>query len=102
MKNMEMKELKKELFAAVNYEDDVTVAVKIFESEDDEGVYDVEVNWYQDGDHQDTWVTDSFDDASPTDNLKAAKKRAAAVKRSVVNWFAMYDEVTVEPTVEIY
>jgi hypothetical protein len=98
MKHMEIREIKKELMKAIKYEDNATVAVKIYDClESGEQTYDVEINWYLDDEYQDGWVSDIFYEGE----LPQAKKRASSVLRTVKNWFK-YEDVEVQPKVEIY
>ena len=93
-----MTDIKKELFKATRYEDEATVKVKVYYSNEGEITYDVEVNVYIDGEYIDGWINDTFYEGGE----EQAMKRAKAVLKTVKGWFKGDDEVTVEDNVEYY
>lgn len=96
--HMKLTEIKKELLKAVKYEDNVTVAVNIYDVDEGEQTYDVEVTYYIDGKYVDCFVSDVF-----YENEEAkAVKRGKTVLKSVTNWFAGYDEIEVKSDVKVY
>lgn len=101
----DMKTIKKDLLKAIKYLDDISIAVKVYDcSENDEQTYDVEINYYVDGQYEDGFYNQTFygrflDDAEA---LKMATTRAKAVLRTVKGWFKYDDEITVIDGVEVY
>lgn len=92
-----LSEIKKDLLKAIKYEDDVTVSVKVYDVNEGEQTYDVEVAYYIDGEYQDCFVSDVFYEGQE----KLAIKRGKVVLKSVTNWLAGWD-VEVNTTVETY
>jgi len=98
-KHTALKEIKVELMKTIKWEDDVQVAVKIYDcDETGEQTYDVEINAYAGGEYLDTFVTD----VAYEGELKLAERRAKSVLRTVKGWFEYHDDVTVEDGVTVY
>lgn len=108
--NQNIKEIRKEIEDIVKWEDNSSVAVKIYDCYDERSydgfgqTYDVEILLYIDGKYEDSWVNNVFASKVEGDAeaLKKAKKRASAVLRSVKGWFKYDELVTVENGVEVY
>lgn len=107
----EMKEIKKELFKAIKYLDDVSIAVKVydcfentisFDGSNDQ-TYDVEINYYVEGEYVDGFYNQTFVGRFRDDEEaeKMAMKRAKAVLRTVKGWFDG-SEIEVKEGVEVY
>lgn len=96
-----LKEIKKDLNKAlspiVRYgEEEVTIFVKVYDcNEDDRQTFDVEIQYWLDGEYTDCFVSDTFYVE------KEAVKRAKEVLRTVKNWFNGA-EITIENSVEVY
>lgn len=93
-----LSEIKNNLLKATRYEDEATIKVKVYYSNEGEITYDVEVNVYIEGEYIDGWINDTFYEGGEKD----AMKRAKAVLRTVKGWFEGSDSVTVENGVEYY
>lgn len=111
--NENIKEIKRNIKDAIKYfdeEDEVSVAVKIYDCYDSRShdgfgqTYDVEIMLYINDKYEDSWSNSTFASKIEGDAeaLKPAKKRANAVLRTVKGWFKYDDEVTVEDGVEVY
>jgi hypothetical protein len=102
----EMKEVKKELLKEIKYKDNVSIAVKVydsFEERADGQTYDVEINYYVDGDYLGGFVNQTFY-GRHRDDFEAEKKaitRAMTVLKSVKGWFE-YTDVVVDTEIEVY
>lgn len=96
MKNMEMKDLKKDLMKLIVWEEESKIAVKIYECDEVGLTFDVEVCYYLNGEFVDCLVSDTYD------NEAEAMKRGKAVLRTVKGWFNYDREIEVENTVELY
>lgn len=85
--NMKLVDIKKQLLYAIKYEDNVSVAVNVYDCDEDEQTYDVEVTYYIDGKYEDNWVSDIFYEGDET----KAIKRGKVVLKSVTDWLAGWD-----------
>lgn len=103
----DLKSIKKDLLKAVRWlEGDVSVAIKVYDcSENNEQTYDVEINYYVDGEYQDGFYNQTFNGrfGDNEDELaeKMAVKRAKSVHKTVRKWFE-YSDVEVANEVEVY
>jgi hypothetical protein len=106
---MALKDIKKDLMKDIKWEDNVTVAVKVYDCSDNGGeqTYDVEINYYINGSYKDGFVNDTFYGIIDNEEVNAeaeklAVKRAKAVLKTVKGWFEYNDDVTVESEIEVY
>lgn len=95
--HMKLSEIKKDLLKAVRFEDEVTVFVKVYDCNEGEQTYDVEVQYYIDGEYTDCFVSDTFGEGEESVSVKRAK----AVSKTVAKWFVS-SEVEVITDVEVY
>jgi hypothetical protein len=66
--------------------------------------YDVEINYYVDGEYQNGFYNQTFVGRFRDDEVaeKMAVTRAKAVLRTVKGWFKNNDDVVVEDGIEVY
>lgn len=95
--HMKLSEIKKDLLKAVRLEDNVSVFVKVYDCNEGEQTYDVEVQYYIDGEYTDCFVSDTFGEGEE----KLSIKRAKTVSKTVSKWFT-YSRVEASTVVEIY
>lgn len=97
----DVKVIKSNLLKAIKFideDDEISVAVKVFDCDDTEQTYDVEVIYYINNEYGDTFVNQTFYGNAEKD----AVKRAKSVLKTVKAWFKDSDNVTVENDVEVY
>lgn len=88
-----LKDIKKKIEKENKFDDDMTLAVKIYECEEEK--YTVEIHLSINGDFVDGYNTEIFEE------LKDAKKRASEVKRTIKKWFS-FEEYQVLKEIEKY
>lgn len=104
----EIKEIKAKLMKAIRYDDNISISVKIYDSygeaDTDLQAYDVEINYYIDGEYEGGYVNQTFYglEYNCEKALKQADKRAKAVLRTVKGWFKYDDDVVVNNEIEVY
>lgn len=91
--HMRLQEVKVVIKNKVKYESDVEIAVKVFSCGT---TYDVEINYYIDGEHQGTFCSDVYSDE------RKSMIRAKSVLNSVKSWFEGYDDIAVIDSIELY
>lgn len=97
--DLTLKQIKEQLFKAIKYKDNVSIAVKVYDcDEDDRQTYDVEINYYIHGSYEDGWFTDTFYEGEE----KLAVKRAKSVLKTVKGWFEYKEDIEVIDEVEVY
>lgn len=105
IEHMDMKTIKKGLMKEIKYLDDVSIKVKVYDcSENDEQTYDVEINYYINGQYENGFYNQTFYGRHFDDEIaeKEAVKRAKVVLRTVKGWFEYSDDVIVHDDIEVY
>jgi hypothetical protein len=110
--HQDMKEIKRELFKEIKYLDDVSIRVMVYDCFEntrsldgkEDQTYDVEINYYVDGEYQNGFYNQTFVGRFRDDEVaeKMAVTRAKAVLRTVKGWFKNNDDVVVEDGIEVY
>lgn len=103
--NQDMKAIKADLMKAIKYEDEVSIRVMVYDcTETGRQTYDVEINYYIDGEYADGFYNQTFVGRYEEDEVaeKMAVKRAKAVLRTVKGWFQYNNDVEVLDGVEVY
>jgi hypothetical protein len=94
-----VKEIKTELMKAIKYKDNLSIAVRIYDSTElGERTCDIEITYFVDGEYVDCYVSDIFYDKEEKDALKRAK----AVLKSVKGWFIRHDDIQIQNEIQIY